>query len=131
MGMLVYSRRKAAIVIIGGALLVILVLFMFGKKTDAYAVFDSNAATYSYDSIRRADYADNVVRITFTEPFMGYGPETIEDYTGAKYFRDPSDENSGYLVLPTRYSMESLVSINDDLLNEYGFLSYAGIILKK
>lgn len=126
----IHEHKKTTIIIISGVLLIILSSFACVKKADAYTVFDSSAATYSYDSTRNTDYADNIVKVTFADTFLGYGAETIEDYTGARYFKDPTDKNSGYLVLPTRYSMDSLVGINDDLLNEYAFLSYAGIILK-
>lgn len=98
------------------------------KKITAYAAYDSETETCSYDEPSKTRYVNNAVKITFDDPLSIFGPETVEEYAGAKFFRDPADDKSGYLVFPSQYSLDGLVDINDRLLNEYGYLSYAGVI---
>lgn len=126
------KMKKYQIVVVLAAMFLLLTVSVYGdnRKYDSYTQYDDSTATVSYDSAKKKNYVNNAVKIAFAEPFSVYGAEEVEGYSGAKFYKDPANDNGGYLVFPGSYTIDVLVDINDSLLNEYPFLTYAGIIIK-
>lgn len=117
-------------VIIGVVLFVLCFALMRADAVGEYAVYDQTSPSISYDRESRKSYVNNVIRVTFEPLRIGGGGEDLSDYVGGEYFRDPQDKNIGFIVLPSAYTMAELTNICDDILAQYGWVSYAGYILK-